>query len=181
MNTVILAYDGCILFEVLQAAAMLHECLPVRVATPDDTPVVDRSGIRVLSDHDYKGVPIADVGCLLIPGGNPDSIADNCSAMQVVRNVVANGGVAAGICAGVAVLGLAGVLHGRRIAHNYTAADVPPETRRHTDALWEGTVFEPSGVAVDGRVISARPERHEAFAEAVASACGIRRDGQRVS
>ncbi|MDE0690880.1 MAG: DJ-1/PfpI family protein [Gammaproteobacteria bacterium] len=175
MNTVVLAYDGCILFEVLQAAAMVHERLPVRVATPDGAAVTDRSGIRVLADDSYDSMVTADVGCLLIPGGNPDSIAGNTGAMQIVRDVVANGGVVAGICAGVAVLGLAGVLQGRRVAHNYTDADVPPEVRRHTDPLWQGTVFEPSGIAVDGAVISARPERHEAFGEAVALACRTKR------
>ncbi len=175
MNTVILAYEGCILFEVLQAAAKVHERLPVRVATPDGTTVTDRSGIRVLADHSYDATAIADIGCLLIPGGNPDSIASDTGATQIVRDVVANGGVVAGICAGVAVLGLAGVLQGRRVAHNYTAVDVPSEVRRHTDPLWQGTVFEPSGIAVDGAVISARPERHEAFAEAVALACGTKR------
>ncbi|MDE0007877.1 MAG: DJ-1/PfpI family protein [Gammaproteobacteria bacterium] len=171
MNTVILAYDGCILFEILQAAAMVHERLPVCVATPDGKTVTDRSGIRVLADHSYDSVATADIGCLPIPGGNPDSIAGDTNAMQIVRDAVATGGVVAGICAGVAVLGLAGVLQGRRVAHNYTDVDAPPEVRRHTDPLWQGTVFEPSGIAVDGVVITARPERHEAFAEAVALAC----------
>ena len=170
LHTIILAYEGCILFEVLQAATLLRERLPVRVATPHGSPVVDRSGIRVLPDHSYDSVVPADVGYLLVPGGNPDSIADNARAMQIVREVVANGAVVAGICAGVAVLGLAGVLHGRRVAHNYTETDVPPEVRRHTDRLWQGTEFDVSGVAVDGQVISARPECHEAFAEAVAVA-----------
>ena len=170
MNTVILAYEGSILFEVLQAAAMVHERLPVRVATPDGATVTDRSGIRVLADHSYDSIVTADVGCLLVPGGNPDSIADDASAMQVVRDVVAKGGVVAGVCAGVAVLGLAGVLQGRRVAHNYTDVDVPSEVRRHTDPLWQGTVFEPSGIAVDGALITARPERHAEFAEAVALA-----------
>ena len=173
MNTLILAYDGCILFEVLQAAAAIHGHLPVHVVTPDGAPITDRSGIRVLADHSYDSVAIADIQCLLVPGGNPDSIAGNTRAMQIVREVVAKGGVVAGICAGVAVLGLAGVLQGRRVAHNYTDADVPPEVRRHTDPLWRGTEFEPVGIAVDGVVISARPERYEAFAEAVATACGI--------
>ena len=178
MHTVILAYDGCILFEVLQATAMLRERLPVRVATPDGLPLMDRSGIRVLSDHSYASVVPADVGCLLVPGGNPDGIADNALAMQIVKDVVTGGGVAAGICAGVAVLGLAGVLQGRRVAHNYTEADVPAEVRLQTDPLWKGTVFEPSGVAVDGPAISARPECHEAFAEAVVSACGVEPEGR---
>lgn len=180
MHTVILAYDGCILFEVLEAAAVLRERLPVRVATPDGAPFTDRSGIRVLPDCGYEAVAPAEVGCLLIPGGNPDGIAGNARALRIVRDVVAAGGVAAAVCAGVAVLGLAGVLRGRRVAHNYTEDDVPEEVRRHTDPLWEETVFEPSGIAVDGTVITARPECREAFAGQVAAACGIGRGGRPV-
>ena len=73
---------------------------------------------RILS---YDAVCIERVGCLLVPGGNPDGIAADEQAMRIVREAVGRGdAVVAGICAGVAVLGLAGVLRGRRVAHNYT-------------------------------------------------------------
>ena len=173
MHTVILAYPGCILFEVMHAASILDPHMPVQIATPDGDGLTDRNGTTVAPGFAYDGVRPADVGCLLVPGGNPDSIADNGIARQIVREVVTGGRPVAGICAGVAVLGLAGVLRGRRVAHNYTEDDVPEAVRRHTDPLWEGTVFEPSGLAWDGPVITARPECHEAFANAVAAACGI--------
>lgn len=173
MQTVILAYPGCILFEVMPAAALLDTHLPVRVATPSGTPVRDRSGVTVAADLAYEEVRVQAVGCLLVPGGNPDSIAGNGVARGIVREVATTGSIVAGVCAGVTVLGLAGVLGGRRIAHNYTADDVPASVRKHTDPLWEGTVFEASGVASDPPVITARPECHEAFAHAVAVACGI--------
>ena len=174
MQTLILAYKGCVLFEVIQAASFLDPEMPVRVATPDGEGFRDRSGVTVRADSAYDKVEPEVVGCVLVPGGNPDIIAANGHAKRIVRKVLAGGGVVAGICAGVAVLGLAGVLRGRRVAHNYTARDVSAEVRRHTDPLWQGTVFEPSGLAVDGGVvITARPERHGDFAEAVAAACGI--------
>ena len=176
MQTLILAYRGCILFEVIQAASFLDPEMPVKVATPDGGGFRDRSGVTVDVDLAYDEVEPDAVGCLLVPGGNPDTIAANGHARRIVREVLARGGVVAGVCAGVVVLGLAGVLRGRRVAHNYTARDVPAEVRRHTDPLWEGAVFEPSGLAVDGGVlITARPERHVEFAEAVAAACGIER------
>ena len=176
MQTLILAYKGCILFEVIQAASRLDPVLTVKVATPDGDCVKDRSGVTVVADLAYNEVKPGTIGCLLVPGGNPDTIAENARAKQIVREVLAAGGVVAGICAGVVVLALAGVLRGRRVAHSYTARDVPLEVRRHTDPLWDGTVLEPSGLAVDGTVITARPECHEEFAEAVARACGIERD-----
>jgi len=174
MRALILAYKGCIIFEVIQAASFVDPELPVRVATPDGEDFRDRSGVTVRADLAYDEIEPEAVGCLLVPGGNPDTIAENGHAKRIVRQVLAGGGVVAGVCAGVVVLGLAGVLRGRRVAHNYTAHDVPAEVRRHTDPLWESTVFDPSGLAVDGGVvITARPERHEEFAEAVAAACGV--------
>lgn len=80
------------------------------------------------------------------------------------------GGIVAGICAGVAVLGLAGALDGRRIAHNYTEADVPADVRMHTDPLWRNTTLAREGISVDAGVITARPERYSEFASAVAKA-----------
>jgi len=173
VHTVILAYPGCILFEVIEAASSLDPHLPVRVATPDGNSFRDRSGLTVLPDLSYDAVCIEQVGCLLIPGGNPDNIAADERTMRIVREAVTRDAVVAGICAGVTVLGRAGVLYGRRVAHNYTVDDVPREVRRHTDPLWAGTTLLPCGIAVDGRVITARPERHAAFAAAVATACGV--------
>ena len=66
------------------------------------------------------------------------------------------------------MLGLAGALVGRRIAHNYTENDVPAEVRIHTDPLWLDTTYTPEGISHDARVITARPERHMEFADAVA-------------
>lgn len=132
--------------------------------------------MTVDADLAYDEVEPDAVGCLLVPGGNPGTIAENGHAKRIVREVLARGGTMAGVCAGVVVLGLAGVLRGRRVAHNYTARDVPAEVRRHTDPLWDGAVFEPSRLSVDsGVLITARPERHEEFAEAVAATCGIKR------
>ena len=173
MYTVILAYPGCILFEVIEAASLLDPHLPVRVATPDGSSFRDRSGLTVLPDLSYDAVCIEQLGCLLVPGGNPDDIAADERAVTIVREAVARDAVVAGICAGVAVFGLAGVLRNRRVAHNYTVDDVPREVRRHTDRLWAGTTLSPSGIAVDGCVITARPERHAEFAAAVAAACGV--------
>ena len=98
---------------------------------------------------------------------------------RIICSVHGQGGVVAGICAGVAVLGQSGVLRGRRIAHNYTERDVPAETREHTDPLWRNTTYVPEGVSVDARVVTARPERYNEFAAAVFKACATLRDKPR--
>ena len=169
-NTLVLAYRDCILFEVIPAAQRLESKFPVRVATPVGHAIRDDSGLTILADFAYNDVDPLEYACVLIPGGNPDRIADDSHITRIIRGVIASGGIAAGICAGVAVLGLAGALVGRRIAHNYTADDVPAEVRVHTDPLWRDTTYAPEGISRDARVITARPERHIEFADAVADA-----------
>ena len=172
--TLLLAYPECILFEIMPAARRLEPELPVRVATPDGTSFRDRSGLTIQADFAFGNVDTRSCACVLIPGGNPDGIAENPHVVRILNDVRNQGGVVAGICAGVAVLGLAGVLKGRRIAHNYTRRDVPAEVRLHTEPLWQDTTFATEGVSTDAGVVTARPERYDEFAEAVANACGLR-------
>ena len=172
--TLVLAYRKCILFEIIPAAQRLEPLFPVRVATPDGLPFRDDSGLTITPDCAYGDVDPGDCVCVLVPGGNPDGIADNPDVARIVRAVRDRGGIVAGICAGVAVLGLAGVLAGRRIAHNYTEADVPADVRVHTDPLWRNTTYTGDGISVDAGVITARPERYLEFASAVAKAVNDR-------
>ena len=172
--TLVLAYPDCILFEIIPAAQRLDPLFPVRVATPDGRSFRDDSGLTINPDWAYRDVGTDDCVCVLIPGGNPDRIADNPDVARIVHAVRDRGGIVAGICAGVAVLGLVGALVGRRIAHNYTAADVPSDVRAHTDPLWRDTTYSEHGISVDAGVITARPERYMDFASAVAEAV---RDG----
>ena len=173
-RTLVLAYPECILFEIIPAAQRLEPVFPVRVATPDGRPVRDDSGLTINPDCAYGDVNPDDCACVLVPGGNPDGIAGDADVVRIVRGVRDRGGIVAGICAGVAVLGLAGALVGRRIAHNYTEADVPADVRVHTDPLWRDTTYTGDGISVDAGVITARPERYSEFASAVAKAVSDR-------
>ena len=175
-RTLILAYPNCILFEILPASQRLDACLPVRLATPDGNGFRDRSGLSVNADCSFAEVVADDYACVLIPGGNPDEIIRHPDVARIISSVHGQGGVVAGICAGVAVLGQSGVLRGRRIAHNYTEHDVPADTRVHTDPLWRDTTYVPEGVSVDARVVTARPERYNEFAVAVSRVCATLRD-----
>ena len=170
-RTLILAYPNCILFEILPASQRLDARLPVRLATPDGNGYRDRSGLPVNADCSFAEVVADDYACVLVPGGNPDEIIRHPDVARIICSVYRHGGVVAGICAGVAVLGQTGVLRGRRIAHNYTEDDVPAATRDHTDPLWRNTTYVAEGVSVDARVVTARFERYNEFAAAVSNAC----------
>ena len=116
--TLVLAYEDCILFEIIPAAQRLELMFPVRVATPDGLSFRDDSGFTINADCTYDEVDPDEYACVLVPGGNPDRIAGNSDVQRIVNAVRDKGGVVAGICAGVAVLGLEGLLAGRRIAQN---------------------------------------------------------------
>ena len=171
--TLVLAYPDCVLFEIIPAAQRLEPMFPVRVATPDGRSFRDDSGLTINPDCAYPEVEPDDCVCVLVPGGNPDRIAGHPDVERIVSGVGDRGGIVAGICAGVAVLGLAGALVGRRIAHNYTVEDVPADVRAHTDPLWRDTTYAKDGVSVDEGVITARPERYVDFASAVVEAVRV--------
>ena len=179
-RTLILAYPNCILFEILPASQRLDARFPVRLASPDGNGFRDRSGLSVKADCSFADVVADDYACVLVPGGDPDEIIGHPDVARIIRLVHGQGGVVAGICAGVAVLGQTGVLRDRRIAHNYTEHDVPAATRVHTDPLWRNTTYVPEGVSVDARVVTARPERYNAFAAAVSRACATLHDAATV-
>ena len=102
--TLVLAYPDCILFEIVPAAQRLDPLFPVRVATPDGRSFRDDSGLTIIPDWAYRDVQADDCVCVLIPGGNPDRIADNADVARIVHAVRDRGGIAAGICAGLRCL-----------------------------------------------------------------------------
>ena len=57
------------------------------------------------------------VELMVVPGGNIKEI-DNTPVHEYIRNVIANKGIIAGICAGVDVLEHAGILEGIELTHS---------------------------------------------------------------
>jgi len=171
-RTLVLAYPGCIFFEVMLATELVHEKLPVELASPDGAPVRNSNGMVVECAVPYGRVDPARYACVLVPGGNPDAIMEDPEPDRILAEATAGGAVVAGICAGVLVLAKAGVLRGRSATHNYTPEHAPPAIVAAAAPYWEGMTFDDGPVVVDGNVITAVPWAYVDFAIAVAVAVG---------
>ncbi len=173
MKTLVLAYPGCIGYEVMLATELLCEQLPVRVTTPDGSAFVNSNGMTIASDMAYKDVDPSVFRCVLVPGGNPDGIVDDPEVDRIVQTALKHDALIGGICAGVLVLAKTGILRGRRATHNYTHDLAPREIADATAHFWTELEYAHQPVVVDGNVITALPQAHIEFAVTVARELGI--------
>jgi 4-methyl-5(b-hydroxyethyl)-thiazole monophosphate biosynthesis len=88
-KTLVLAYPGCILFEVMLATELLHPAYPVFVATPNGEPLINSNGMKVSADLSFRDIQVANCACLLVPGGDPTEAVENSDIDTVLQNAYA--------------------------------------------------------------------------------------------
>ena len=182
-TTVVLLYPGCTIAEVIEVATRLKGAeLDVQFVSVDGGDVIDESGLIMVPDKAIDEIDRSKVDAVIVPGGDPEAIIGNQAIQKLVSTVAGNGGVVAGICAGVLVLGDAGVLAGRHITHNYRSPWAPPEVAEFVRNLLEGADVEPPvgnvvcvdrGSGSNGVVITALPNATIEFTTAVGQALGL--------
>jgi transcriptional regulator GlxA family with amidase domain len=123
----VLLYPGCVYLEVARAVELLAERFQVLHFTPEGSVHAGADDVMIQPDGSYTALETTDVACVLVPGGNPDSIIPEQKATAALNRAAANGALMAGICAGNLVLASAGLLRGKRATHNYTAEYAPSE------------------------------------------------------
>lgn len=173
IQSAVLLYPGCIFFEIALAVELLAESHDVRYFTPYGEHHIASNGAVLVPHGSYSSLAASSVACVLVPGGNPDSIVTGGLATECLAAARERGAIMAGICAGNLVLASAGVLRGRRATHNYTVEYAPPEIVALTTPLWEDMMFERADVVVDDGVITAQPWAYVEFAATVAQELGI--------
>lgn len=167
MHIVLLALDGNLpsglvgLADVFWLAAQASQSQPkaqswplcdVIVASANGKPVTDGRGRKLPVDAAMEDVVKASA--VLIPGlmpasdGLPPQTAQTAKAAAWLRSQHAHGALIGGSCAGVFVMGEAGLLNGRRCTTTWWLHD---ELRRRfpkADAAWGSALIE------DGRVVT---------------------------
>src|SRR5688572_10284188 len=119
MKTLVVFYPGCIEYEEMLAAELLHKHMPLEIATPDGEDHLGSNGMRFRSDHAYQTVDASSYGAVLVPGGDPKSVVGNATLTSLLRRCHERGAVVGAVCAGPLLLAAAGLLVGRRFTHGY--------------------------------------------------------------
>lgn len=169
----ILLYPGCIFLEIAAAAEILAEHCELGYFTPIGEVHEASNGLRIMATGSYADAAERAAACVVVPGGNPDSIIEPGSASECLRAAHRGGAVMAGICAGALVLARAGLLRGRRATHGYTAEHATAEVVACTAPIFEGIRFERADVVVDPPFITAQYWAAGKFAAAIAEAIGV--------
>lgn len=169
----VLLYPGCIFLEIAPLLEVLAPECEISFFTPDGAVHDASNGARVIADGSFARATDTPADCVVVPGGNPDSIIEPGSANLCIASAYERGAVLAGICAGVLVIARSGLLRGRRATHNYTAEHTTAEVLACTDPIFNGIVFERADIVVDPPFITAQHWAKAKFAAAVAVALGV--------
>ncbi len=182
MSCVVLLYAGCTIAEVIEVATRLSDGdVETQFVSVGGADVIDQSGLIMVPDRAIDEIDRSAVRCVVVPGGDPEEIMGDQSVRALLGSVAENGGVVAGICAGVLVLADAGLLNGRHITHNYRAPWASEDVEAFVGPLLEGANVEPTvgDVAVvdhapnGATIITALPNAMIEFTTAVGQAVGL--------
>ncbi len=158
-RTLLLLYPGCIAYETMLAAELLHEHAPIEVATPDGMAHIATSGLRIAAALAWSDIDPGRYRAVLLPGGDVKVAFEDETLHASLRALHDAGAFVAAMCAAPLVLSAAGLLDGRRFTHGFKTW--------HRDFLaphWEkGTLVEDLCVR-DGQIITAMAEGHVDFA-----------------
>jgi transcriptional regulator GlxA family with amidase domain len=170
----VLLYPGCIFFEVALAVETLAQFFEIFYFTPDGQNHRSSNGALIYADGSYADLETSDCVCVLVPGGNPDSVLLPENVVnRCLRANAQRGALLAGICAGNLILASTGLLAGIQVTHNYTLEYFPPEVVELTQAFWTGARYEKADVVVDRQFITAQPWAYRRYAAAVAKYLGV--------
>lgn len=181
-SCVVLLYTGCTIAEVIEIATRLRgDEVDVSFVSVGGGDVIDQSGLIMVPDRPIDEVDRSRIDCVIVPGGDPEEVMGDPAVQALLTATAGNGGVVAGICAGVLVLADAGILRGRHITHNYRAPWATDDIEEFVRPLLEGATIEPTigdVVCVDGAadgptIITALPNATIAFTAVVGQAMGL--------
>jgi transcriptional regulator GlxA family with amidase domain len=162
-----LLYPGCITYEVALALELLGGKYQVLCATPDGRAHQASNGTTIEANHSFQDVELTNCAAILVPGGNPDSIADNKDIDRILHRGAKKDVLLAAICAGPFLLAKAGILRGRRIAHGYG-----PEQLEFLEGIFAGVQLTDEAIVWDGNILTAKPFAHIDFGVEIAARLG---------
>ena len=166
-KTLVLFYPGCIEYEIMLAAELLSKTSSIDVATPDGSNHEGSNGMTFRASHRFANAMIENYRCILIPGGDVESVINNEALGDLLADGAKSGTVLAAIGSGPLFLAKAGVLKGKRFTHG-----IAEHFRPFLAPFCVGAEFCDEPLVIDGDIFTAKPEAHIDFAIAVAERLG---------
>ncbi|MCB0367923.1 MAG: DJ-1/PfpI family protein [Bdellovibrionales bacterium] len=155
----IVLYQKCTFFEVALAAEILSKDYQIIALTPEGKPHISSNGLQFSNTIAYNKFDLTNCKGLLIPGGDPGSIAENKDIDELIQKAVERSCVIGAICAGPFVVAKTGALKGVRIAHGYD--------KEHLDFLknyFNDVILTDEPIVLDGLFVTAKPNYNVDFA-----------------
>lgn len=118
----------------------------VHIVAKSDDPVPSYCGLRLLPTHTFATCPLLDLLC--VPGGNRGivkAIGDR-DTIEFVRRQASTAKYVTSVCTGAFVLGVAGLLKGRRATTHWALTELLPLV---------GATHEKARIVKDGNLITA--------------------------
>jgi putative intracellular protease/amidase len=176
-HTLVILYPGCIEYEIVLAAQLLHPHFPVRTATPGGHAHAGFSGLILQGQLSYQQIVPAEVGVVLIPGGDPGSVLEHAPLQNALLALAQAPDIQWGaICAGPLLLARQGLLKGRSFTHGYGQPEPEPVRPFFADGFW---LDQP--LVEDGPFLTAQAPAQVDFALRLAVRCGVLSDEEAAS
>ena len=118
MQTVVLLYDFCCIYEIVILNYFLkYSNKDVTFVSIDGESITAMEGYSINVSSQLADIDVNNVELFVVPGGKIEEI-DVSSVYDTLQKVKSNKGLIAGICAGVDVLDHAGILDGIESTHS---------------------------------------------------------------
>lgn len=137
LNVATYLYEGYYETELAAAAHVFETQNIFTIACGRVDAVKGTDGRRMMVDRHVEDLTADDIDVLIIPGGEPEAIPEIVSLIQACES---KGKLMGGICGGVDLLALSGVLNGRRFTrHGKPDAtyELQPPASQMTDNNYE--------------------------------------------
>lgn len=173
----VIAFPGCVYLEIAHAVSVLSRAFRVIIATPDGLPVRVEEGFSLMGDCSYTEAPKENLKCVLIPGGDIYDVKDSEILANICQNAHKSGAVIGGICNGALLITMSGILNHRQMTHMATTKYAPDpefsELLDYAEPITAKTTYIDEDVAVDERIVTAKPWAAIEFARRIALLCEV--------
>jgi len=170
MKAYVLYYDGFAEFEIVIACGNLahkSDIIPIALENREYISEEKQIFIPKLTVDEVKP---DDIDCLIIPGGNINTIKDNQTLKDLLHALDSKNKLIAGICGGAMLLGYLGLLKGKRF--NYGAAGFELKEEEYS-VYFSDAIRIHEDVVLDGNILTAQGQAFIEFGIEIAQYLGI--------